>query len=601
MSSLADLTELTGFFSYARQDDEGDDGTLSTFRRAIHRELIEQLGRSRRDFRIWQDDAAIQAGTLWKEEIENAIDQSVFFIPIITPRAIRNPYCAFELKAFLAREAGFGRSDLIFPILYVPVPELDDGELPQNSVHRVLHDRQYLDWREMRYRDLNEPEVRKKLSQFCRNISDALRKPWESPEERLPRQIEETRRRAAEAEAARQAHEEQLRREAEGAARMAVEERRRAEVESQRRTEAEARSRADREHQHQRIESRRDSVVAAAPPLPARSTRPVRTKIKLPQSNTVEPQSTRDMLQLRYLEGSPSPSKKAKARNGTTSNQEVATDEVDCSVFAPTVIRSGSEALIQVFLHVPTDAIAALGIAIAADPSIDRQITHSLSASIERGKSVQIFFDPGGLRVPNGVPTDQLIVWKGRPTSCAFRVFAPGGLFSRNYHPTIRVAVDGRLVGCITFCVRRSFFERTTKPLLAGAAKAYRSAFVSYASKDRNEVLRRTQALRAAIQVRQDILDLDPGARWEAELYKWIDEADLFLLCWSHAARNSTWVMKEARYALKRQRRSHVQMPDIVPLVLEPPPHAKPPKWLSHLHFNDSICSIIGTERADHT
>jgi hypothetical protein len=257
--------------------------------------------------------------------------------------------------------------------------------------------------------------------------------------------------------------------------------------------------------------------------------------------------------------------------------------------------------LTQVFLHVPADAIVALASALTADDSIDRQITRSLNMPIERGKSIQVFFDPGGLSIPKGDTTDHAIVWRGQPTSCSFRASAQKGLFSRSYHPTIRVAVDGALIGCITFSVRASLFARPGKPLLAGAAKAYRNAFVSYASKDRIEVLKRTQALRAAIKVRQDILDLDPGARWEAELYKWIDEADLFLLCWSHAARDSTWVMKEARYALKRQRRSHVQMPDIVPLVLEPPPHAKPPKWLSHLHFNDSICSIIGTERADHT
>jgi hypothetical protein len=139
---------------------------------------------------------------------------------------------------------------------------------------------------------------------------------------------------------------------------------------------------------------------------------------------------------------------------------------------------------------------------------------------------------------------------------------------------------------------------RTGKPLLAGAPKTYKSAFVSYASKDRLEVLRRTQALRAAIEVRQDILDLDPGARWDAALYKWIDEADLFLLCWSRAARDSTWVMKETRYALNRQRRSRGGTPDIVPLVLEPPSQAMPPKWLSHLHFNDLVCSIIAAGRS---
>ncbi len=53
-----------------------------------------------------------------------AVEQSVFFIPIVTPRAVNSNYCKFEFEAFLARERALGRADLVFPILYVPVPAL---------------------------------------------------------------------------------------------------------------------------------------------------------------------------------------------------------------------------------------------------------------------------------------------------------------------------------------------------------------------------------------------------------------------------------------------------------------------------------------------
>jgi hypothetical protein len=51
----------------------------------------------------------------------------------------------------------------------------------------------------------------------------------------------------------------------------------------------------------------------------------------------------------------------------------------------------------------------------------------------------------------------------------------------------------------------------------------------------------------------QDILALDPGDRWEQQLYRHIDQADLFLLFWSSAAHESEWVRKEVRYALSRK------------------------------------------------
>ena len=101
MSSLADLPDLVGFFSYSRSDDEHTDKALSLLRRRIRSELRLQLGR---DLRLWQDTEAIPFGTLWEGEIKKAIAESVFFIPIITPSAVNSPYCRMEFEAFLERE-----------------------------------------------------------------------------------------------------------------------------------------------------------------------------------------------------------------------------------------------------------------------------------------------------------------------------------------------------------------------------------------------------------------------------------------------------------------------------------------------------------------
>jgi len=104
MSSLADAPDLVSFFSYSREDDEGSGGKLSKLRERIQEELRCQLGRTKRDFRLWQDKAAIPHGTLWEDEIKSAIAESVFFIPIITPTAVKSYHCKFEFDAFLARE-----------------------------------------------------------------------------------------------------------------------------------------------------------------------------------------------------------------------------------------------------------------------------------------------------------------------------------------------------------------------------------------------------------------------------------------------------------------------------------------------------------------
>jgi hypothetical protein len=81
--------------------------------------------------------------------------------------------------------------------------------------------------------------------------------------------------------------------------------------------------------------------------------------------------------------------------------------------------------------------------------------------------------------------------------------------------------------------------------------------------------------------------------RWEKELYKHIDECDFFLLFWSHAAKKSEWVIKEAEYALGRQGPDGSGEPDIVPVILDGPPPAPPPDSLKAIHFDDRVSYFI--------
>ena len=130
-------------------------------------------------------------------------------------------------------------------------------------------------------------------------------------------------------------------------------------------------------------------------------------------------------------------------------------------------------------------------------------------------------------------------------------------------------------------------------------SRAYRRAFLSYASSDRPEVIKRAQALRAAnIDFFMDLLSLEPGQRWEKRLYSEIDQCDLFVLFWSNAARNSTWVSKEIQYALdciKKHTSPAAARPEIRPIPVEGPPPIPPPDSLSHLHFDDPFLYLIAS------
>jgi hypothetical protein len=202
MSSLADLPEIIGFFSYSREDDESFKSGLSGLREAIQHELAAQLGRSKATFRLWQDKEAIAPGRLWEEEIKVAVGQSVFFIPIVTPRTIKSDYCKFEFEAFLARERELGRADLVFPIIYIPVPALaSEPQWRNHPVLSIIGRRQYVDWQTFRHVDVPTPAMREEIARFCRKIVEALHASWLSPEERKQREEAEVAARVREAEA----------------------------------------------------------------------------------------------------------------------------------------------------------------------------------------------------------------------------------------------------------------------------------------------------------------------------------------------------------------------------------------------------------------
>jgi DNA repair exonuclease SbcCD ATPase subunit len=250
MSSLADASDLVGFFSYSREDDEGSGGRLSKLRERIQEELRSQLGRTKRDFRLWQDKVAIAHGELWKDTIKKGISESAFFIPIITPTAVRSSYCKIEFESFLAREKELDRNNLIFPILYVPVPALTDDRLRQDPLLTIIHSRQYEDLQNLRHLDPSNEAVALRVITFCANISRALQQEWLSPEERREAEA----RRVAEAELRRQ---EKLQEEAR---QRAEEERRREEAETKRRldeAEAKKRRRAEEERRREEAETKR--------------------------------------------------------------------------------------------------------------------------------------------------------------------------------------------------------------------------------------------------------------------------------------------------------------------------------------------------------
>ena len=282
----------------------------------------------------------------------------------------------------------------------------------------------------------------------------------------------------------------------------------------------------------------------------------------------------------------------ASKSRGAGSTRDIQKDLVDCSVFCPFDVAAGREVLVQVFLHGQGEVEfnRAQSQARLMDSQAALQAQKTLDLEIARGTKVAVTLSTGNDEIEIDEAA-QYLIWRGEPAFCQFVVYLPPYLVGEVVHPVVRIALDGQLIGRIVFTMYLSDQSESSDATLNGqVAQRYRHAFLSYATEDRKEVLKRAQALKASkISFFQDVLSLEPGQRWELELYKNIDKCDLFLLFWSSSAKDSEWVIKEAEYALEKFNDSEGATPDIVPIMLEGPPPVAPPEKLKAIHFNDPI------------
>ncbi|MGU7776344.1 TIR domain-containing protein [Burkholderia sp. MR1-5-21] len=203
------MSNPVGFWSYARSDDAHSDGHLSQLRTIVGKAIALQYGA---DITIWQDIQAIPPGADWAASIERTISQTVFFIPIVTPRYLKSPHCHAEFQSFHRRMIALGRDDLTFPILYVGVDQVAADETAFGQELDELRRHQWIDFRPLRHADPRSHEVWTWVDGLAENIlkvavpvSKAEHVAEESRRRELMAVAEEARKRDVAAKAAEEA------------------------------------------------------------------------------------------------------------------------------------------------------------------------------------------------------------------------------------------------------------------------------------------------------------------------------------------------------------------------------------------------------------
>lgn len=167
--------QSAAFLSYARSDD--DDERITMLRRRLEAEIRKQTGEV---FPIFQDREDIFVGEQWRDRVQNSINGSTLLFAVVTPSFLKSNSCREEVKLFAERERRLERDDLIIPISYIRTPALTD---PKDEVSKLLKDRQFFDWGDLRFKSMKSNKVRKAIAVLAEQAVEAMERSAALPQD----------------------------------------------------------------------------------------------------------------------------------------------------------------------------------------------------------------------------------------------------------------------------------------------------------------------------------------------------------------------------------------------------------------------------------
>ena len=276
--------------------------------------------------------------------------------------------------------------------------------------------------------------------------------------------------------------------------------------------------------------------------------------------------------------------------------RRTATDPVDFSVFAPQVIAPGHSFVLSVWVHLPAQMLAVMELAQFVSSS--KLVGLRAGVPVELGTPIVLRLRLSTLDVLDDLDE---VTWTGKPSNASFRIHVANDVTHTVHSGHLDVFTGGIRIARVLFelAVRSGEPSSSQGPepqtLLQSRLERLRTAFASYSSSDRADVLGRIQGMKKIapdLEVFLDALSLRSGDLWESRLAEEIISKDIFYLFWSRSAAESTWVTKEWQHALANRGLAYID-----PVPLEMPDVAPPPEALRALHFGDAFSTYAFLQR----
>lgn len=219
------------------------------------------------------------------------------------------------------------------------------------------------------------------------------------------------------------------------------------------------------------------------------------------------------------------------------------------SIFAPAEIRRKSNLIIQVYLHREDETQMVNILARESDRNAERRDYVPLSLNLNKGDKIDVELNIYGEE--ELMSKRKTLIWQGSFTKCSFSYFVPKDIEVDELNCEAVIFINGVPIGEMRFITHIVDSPRAVNTKIT--AHQYNKIFISYAHEDVQKIKYISLAYKAqGVNYFFDRDSLEIGDVYEEKIFDYIDSSDLFILCWSKNAQQSSYVAKEKNRAMLR-------------------------------------------------
>lgn len=256
--------------------------------------------------------------------------------------------------------------------------------------------------------------------------------------------------------------------------------------------------------------------------------------------------------------------------HGLFSQQEI----VNTAVYAPYMTERGEVMTVQVLLYKDSQYADAAEKAKQIDPDAEEKNSQVIGLPLKKGDVISAhlsFFYPNvDKEYINIEESNKQVTWNSNVEDMVFSVFIDKRYNRKLLNGRIVIKIKNVPVSEMTFCVKIAEGKSITTAMADINTTILDKVFISYSHADIEKVQYISETCKAIkCDYFFDRHSLDPGDVYPEKIFKYIDNANLFILCWSENAASSEWVEKERKRALDNLAR-HNQSLHLYPISIPP-------------------------------